>query len=164
MTAICCALLLPFVGYSQEWMLQSAPKLYRGGSAMVIGYHGPYISLIGGLPQYAQMQQYNRRNNTMIDHGQVAAINIRASGQGQYYTQLDNDLFFTDDDILNVYHLDTNSYDYYWNNIDVTSVNDYACLTSNSVDNHLFILGGYARGYTYLDILQILDTDIKIRM
>ena len=132
---------------SQTWNLGSN-TLPRANSLMAVGYYHPYIKLIGGSKNRQGLVQFNLNSNEFIDNG-TSYLPYELWDSTQFYTQISDDLLLTlafhaqDTAHFYAYHLDTDTYEYNWRGIDISTPFGRACLTYSSQHNYIYIIYNY---------------------
>eukprot|EP01083_Nonionella_stella_P094987 266615_1 len=104
-----------------------------------VGYHHPYIVLLGGNDGLLQQIDTIADNDIIINNGSAVGP-IRCNGDAQFYAQISNDLFILawTGDVLDVYYLDTYTYESNWITLNTNA--KFGCIASTS--DYIFIIGG----------------------
>eukprot|EP01083_Nonionella_stella_P204499 745433_1 len=158
-----CYSLLALIGLStSDWVnMTTYPRLPRSTSFMALGSYNDVVFILGGYSTEVsiskQVVQYSATNKNFTDPGK--RLNYNVWGGGDFYTQIDNTVYFlsTSGSNLNTFDMANRVYTSSWKSVS-TSVSYTSCLTSASISNidYIYVVGGY--GSTPLSKVQVLKT------
>eukprot|EP01083_Nonionella_stella_P140551 431161_1 len=119
---------------------------------MAVGSYNQSVFLLGGYPVSTLLYTYDIRQNSFTTTN-ISQLDAGYS-RSQYYTVMDNILYFAAYEYISIYNMNTNTYVQQWQHGPTQNVANQ-CLTSTK--DLLFVIGGKFNGTYVLDVTVIFN-------
>eukprot|EP01083_Nonionella_stella_P281135 956577_1 len=140
------------IAYSQ-WMQPTSPLLPQYNKRMMaVGSYNQSVFLLGGYPVSTLLYTYDIRQNSFTTTN-ISQLDAGYS-RSQYYTVMDNILYFIAYEYISIYNMKTNTYVQQWQP-GPTQNGANQCLTSTK--DLLFVIGGTSNVTYVLDVTVIFN-------